>query len=101
MKADEVKPCAMCGRGVMHTGLPLFYRVKVEAMGVDVRAVQRRAGLEQMMGGGSAGALLARVMGPDEDIAKPVVDDYPTVLICQPCAFQPHPLLLFMERAAA
>ncbi len=98
MKAREIKPCAICGRGVMHSGVPLFYRVKVESMGIDVGAVKRQAGLEQVFGGGQAGAVLADVMGPDPDIARPVIEDQPTVLICQPCALEPRPLLLLLGR---
>ena len=67
MKQDELKKCAYCGQGVMHSGSPVFYRVTVEHFLVDMGAVQRRHGLELMVGS----PVLAAVMGPDEDIAKP------------------------------
>lgn len=95
MKASDFKPCAICGKGVMHSGMPLFYRVKVETMGVDSQAVRQVHGLETMLGS----VALARVMGPDPDIAKPVIEDQPTALVCQPCALEARPLLLLMERA--
>ncbi len=98
MKAADFKPCAICGKGVMHSGIPLFYRVKVEHMGVDVKAVQRHAGLEQVFGGGQPGAVLANIMGPNDAIAKPIIEDQPPVLVCQPCAMEPQPLLLLLER---
>ena len=97
MKATDFKPCAICGKGVMHAGVPLFYRVKLESMGIDVNAVQRHAGLELMLGGGHAGAALANVMGPGDDLAKPIVEGE-TVLICQPCAMEPHPLMVLSDR---
>jgi hypothetical protein len=98
MKARDIKPCAICGKGVMHSGVPLFYRVKVESMGVDIAAVKRHSGLEQVFGGGQAGAVLADVMGPDPDIAKPIIEDQPAVLVCQTCALEPRPLLLLLNR---
>jgi hypothetical protein len=81
----DLKPCAICGKGLMHTGLPLFWRVHVERIGVDAQAVQRQAGLETFFGGGHAGAVLADVMGDGAALAKPL--DAPTVrLICESCA---------------
>ncbi len=94
MKAADLKPCAICGKGVMHSGVPLFYRVKVEHMGIDASAVRQVHGLETMLGS----VALARVMGPDPDIAKPIIEDQPAVLVCQPCALEPRPLLLLTER---
>lgn len=96
MKAGDFKPCAICGKGMMHAGLPLFYRVKVESMGIDMKAVQRQAGAEMMMGGGVAGAKLASVLGPNPDIATPIDADLQPVLVCQPCALEPRPLLMLL-----
>ena len=39
MKAEDFKPCALCGKGMMHTGVPLFYRVTVEHLGIKMREV--------------------------------------------------------------
>lgn len=100
MKAADFKPCAICGKGVMHAGVPLFYRVKIESMGVDVNAVRRHAGLEQVFGGGQPGAVLAHIMGPNDDLAKPIIENEPAVLVCQPCALESRPLLLLAERAS-
>ena len=85
MKAGDFKPCALCGRGVMHAGIPLFYRGRSESMGIDANAVRQTAGLEMMFGN----VALARVMGPDPDIAKPLGDEV-IALVCQPCALQPN-----------
>jgi hypothetical protein len=98
MKARDIKPCAICGKGLMHAGVPLFYRVKVESMGVDLNAVRRHSGLEQFFGGRQLGAILADVMGPNPDIAKPMIEDQPALLVCQSCALEPRPLLLLLER---
>lgn len=87
MKAEELKPCAFCGKGMMHSGVPLFYRLTVEHMGIDVREVQRASGMEQFMGNNVA---LARVFH-DPEIAKRVGDQH-TALVCQSCALEPHML---------
>ena len=85
LKASDIKKCAKCGKGVMHTGLPLFWRVTIERFGIDKGAVDRRHGLEMFFGGGRGAAALAGVMGPDEDIAKPVMDPV-TLTLCEDCA---------------
>ena len=95
MKAADLKPCAICGLGVMHAGVPVFFRVKVEHMGIDTLAVRQTHGLETMLGS----VALARVMGPDPDIAKPIVDAV-EVLVCQSCALEPRPLMLLLERSS-
>ena len=91
MKAEDFKPCALCGKGMMHTGVPLFYRVTVEHLGIKMREVERAAGMEQFMGH----VALARVFhDPEiaEAIGKPV-----TVLVCQSCAMEPHLLARLAE----
>ena len=82
MKQTELRPCCLCGKGLMHTGLPLFWRVSIERMGVDMNAVRRQAGLEQMLGSPA----LAFHMGLQEDLAKPVDEQPTTGLVCEECA---------------
>jgi hypothetical protein len=84
MKAKDIQNCAVCQKGLMHAGMPLFWRIKLQRMGLDRRAIEQTAGLEMMMGS----VALARVMGPDPDIAKPVDDEH-EVLVCEHCASQP------------
>lgn len=82
MKSADLQKCVLCGRGVMHQGMPLFWRITLQRMGIDLAAVQRTTGLEMMMGGNVA---LARVIGPNEDIAKPFGDER-TIVVCESCA---------------
>jgi hypothetical protein len=84
MKAEDLRPCALCGQGVMHAGVPIFWRVSFRRMGVDIGAVRRSAGLEMVLGS----VALARVMGPDEAIASPLADEH-TILVCEQCASRP------------
>ncbi len=83
MKAAEIQPCALCGKGVMATGLPLFWRVTCERLGVDRRAVEQVAGLELLVGN----VAIARALGPDPDIAAPLGAPR-SVLVCEACAGQ-------------
>lgn len=82
MKQIDFSPCCRCGRGVMHAGMPLFFRITIERMGIDARAVQRQAGLEMMLGGHAA---IAHAMGPNDDIGLPI-GDAGKGLICHGCA---------------
>lgn len=94
MKAGDFRPCALCGKGVMHTGLPLFYRVTIQRMGIDRQEVQRSHGMEQFFGGALA---LSRVFH-DPDIAKPI-SEVCKVLVCEDCSTRPHMLAQLPEAA--
>lgn len=86
MKEEELRKhclCSLCGEKIMaRGGLPLFYRVTVERFGINLRAAQRQDGLAQFLGH----TQLARIMGPDEDIASPLME--PLVLtVCETCSY--------------
>lgn len=93
MKRTEFKPCAGCGKGVMHTGSPVFYRIRIAIMGADLAAIRRAHGLELTIGN----AAIAHVMGPDEDLAT-IIDETDS-LVCLDCAIR-MPLAALMEAAA-
>lgn len=78
LKEDELRPCDFCG--ARFNAPPVFYRVTVENFAVDVQAARRQLGLGMHLGS----AALARVMGPNEDLAKRVSTD--TKLVCLDCA---------------
>lgn len=82
IKQTGFTKCIKCGKGMAHAGIPLFYRITVEPMGIDHRAVQRQHGLEMMMAGA---AKLAHIMGPDDDMGLPIGPAL-TGLICHLCA---------------
>ena len=95
MRAQDLQPCALCGKGVMHTGVPLFYRVKIQRMGVDVGEVRRTSAMESFMGPG--GLAIARALY-DGAIAKPLTDEQ-TALVCEDCSLQPHLFAMLAEKA--
>lgn len=82
MKEKELRKhskCVLCGKKILASGIPLFWKVTVERLGVKVDAVNRQSGLSMMIG-----AQLAEVMGPDEDLTQPMME--PVVLtICETC----------------
>ncbi len=97
MKQKDIKPCSKCGKGVMHTGLPLFWKISIMRYGIDIDAVKRQSGLEMMLDGH---ATLANVMGPDEDIAKPVTGKMINITLCEHCAMENTPLAALAELEA-
>jgi len=94
MKQDELRPCSFCGKGVMHEGIPIFYRIKLDTMGVDSGAVQRQVGLEGMLGGGQGSAAVAFHMGLQEDIAT--VADSSEKIVCHSCFLNPENILALL-----
>lgn len=85
MRENELRQhakCSNCGKGIGHTGLPLFWTLKVERHGIDLNAVRRQDGLAMMLGGHS---VLANVMGADEEMTKPMMDPV-EITLCEHCA---------------
>ena len=85
MKEKELRACATCGlchKKMGDSGLPLFYRVRIERHIVKLDAVKRQAGLEMMLNGRVA---LAQVMGPDEEMTMPVMDPI-EFTVCETCS---------------
>lgn len=78
--------CAVCSRkiGAQEHGLPMFFRLTIEQHAVDLRVVNRQAGLEAVLGS----PLLAHVMGPDEDMTVRLMEPA-TITVCYSCALEP------------
>jgi hypothetical protein len=81
----ESSICANCGKPFGHTQLPIFFRVTIEQLGVDIEAIRRQDGLAALLGGSSA---IAMVMGADEEMTKPLREPV-TVTLCYDCAVSP------------
>lgn len=73
--------CNVCNKPIGHTGIPLFWKVTVERFGVDLRAMQRQEALGTFLGSQALGV----VMGPDEDMAKPMMDKPAIATVCETC----------------
>ena len=80
--------CQVCGKQQLEGGEISFYKIEITRAGFDARALKRRLGLEMQMGN----AMLARHMGPNEDLAK-IIDGPHTVFVHESCAAKIHHLL--------
>ena len=90
MKEKELRAhatCSLCRKKIGASGLPLFYRLTVERFGVDLHAVRRQSGLEMLLGGA---VHIAQAMGPDEEMATPVMDKL-VLVVCEPCSTAMRP----------
>ena len=95
MKESELRnhtKCSLCHQLIGATGIPLFWRVTIEHFAVDLNAIRRQDGFGALLGS----TMLAQVMGPDEDMATPMME--PVVLtVCHDCALKPQYLVAMVE----
>lgn len=82
IRRSELEPCAFCGKGLLHAGRPMAYRVTVEAHVFDVGAINQHAGMD-MMFGNQAPALSLALIG-DSELTKQATSV--TKLVCYDCA---------------
>lgn len=91
----EASDCAGCGKKFGHTGVPFFWRVKIQRYALNHGALERQRGLEMMMG---AAAPLAQIMGPNEDMAEKFGESV-TVTLCETCSVRPVMVAALVEGA--
>ena len=98
MKEDELRQnatCNLCNRPIGKSGIPLFYRVTVERYALKVDALQRQQGMAMMMGN----AEIAKVMGPNEDLAQ--LFSKGSITVCEDCSTEMnHCVAELLERGA-
>lgn len=82
VKQIDISPCAACGKGLMHDNQILCTRIVVTRLAANLRAIERQAGLEMMLGGNVE---IAHVMGEQADMLVPL-DEEATVFLCDSCA---------------
>lgn len=89
MKEDELRSlaqCCICKKKIGQFQLPIFHKITAERFMVNVKAVQRQHGLEQMFNGHIA---LAQVFSPNQDMAVSMAKG--TVMICDDCVIEKLP----------
>ena len=77
MKRDEITACYLCGGPTA----PSFYQIRAQHYVYNPDAVRRSAGMEMMMGN----AMLAHIMGPNEDLAT-LIETTGPVNVCLQCS---------------
>jgi len=89
----KVCKCSSCGKGIGHTGIPLFWIVEVKRYGLLAGAIKRQTGLEMQLDNHVA---LAQVFSPNEKMAEKILGKKFT--FCETC-MQKHNmrLLTFLE----
>lgn len=87
MDVGELKSCAGCGNGVLHSGNPTFYEVEIRQCLADLPNIQRMHGLEQMMNGAVP---LARIFSPNNTVAHRI-GRRTRLLLCMDCAMRANP----------
>lgn len=87
MKEKELRECStcgICGNKIGKSGMPMFWRVRIERLGLKLDAIQRQTGLAMMLGGHGG---IAAAMGPDEEMTVPLGDPV-TLTVCETCCTQ-------------
>lgn len=86
--------CGVCGRPIGHTGVPLFWTLRVERHSLKIDAVYRQDGLVALLGGN---VRLAQVMGTDAEMTEPMFE--PVIIsVCEACAVDRICLAQLVER---
>ena len=78
-KLREVSECNICHKQICASGLPLFWRIKLERHGLKADAIKRQQGLGMMIG-----PELAMVMGTNEDMTEIISSR--EITVCEDCA---------------
>lgn len=73
--------CNICHRKLGQLAIPIFWTVKAQRHGLDLKAIQRQQGLAMMMGGNG---ILASTMGPDEEMTKELTEEI-KITVCDEC----------------
>lgn len=95
LKPRDLKPCGLCGKGLMHAHAVVFYKVTVQQFVIDMNAVRELAGMELMLG---KAAPLAEILGSVNEIAFAPVPAS-AMLVCLECAtMQPTSVAAVIER---
>ena len=75
----KIAKCGICGKKIGESGLPFFFRLKVEQFVIDTDAFKRQVSLGKM-----TSPAVAMVMGKDDDLAVSV--DVKEMTVCANCA---------------
>jgi hypothetical protein len=98
MKENELRKhtkCSRCGKGIAHTGPPFFWTLTIERYGIDFEAMKRQDVLAAYIGHTG----LAEALGPNEDMAKKIMDTV-TLTLCEKCAMEPVIIPVLCEKEA-
>ena len=98
MRADEVKACALCKRGVCAGGHLTFHRIRFERLGVDRKAINERIGLHHLFQGNASPEII-EAFAPTPDVAI-LVHEPASILVCEECANERAECLILLAELA-
>jgi len=90
----EKSKCAGCGKPFGHTGLPLFWRLKIERIGVRVDALRRHDAMATFLGSRE----LAGVFSTESTLTDPVMEAV-EITLCEECALSDVNIMVLAEKA--
>ncbi len=93
----ECATCAVCGEKIGKSGLPMFWRVRIERHGIKLDAVRRQSGLTDLLGGS---AVLAMAMGADEEMTLPMMEPV-ALTVCESCCTKDVCIAYLAEKGGA
>jgi hypothetical protein len=99
MKEQELRESAICGfcqKKIGQASRPIFYRVRLERYMLNPGAIERQMGLTALLGGS---ALLAQVMGTDEDMATSIMEPE-LFTVCDDCSIEKRYCIAAMAELA-
>lgn len=83
LKAEQMTACVGCGEQLLKV-FPLFYRLRIQRVGIDGTAISERVGLTAMFGRTRGAAMLAEAFASKDPAV--ILDDAGEVNVCQSCA---------------
>lgn len=86
MKPADIRPCDLCGNPLCHTQVPLFWRVQIERLGIDLNVARQLDGLASFLGS----SRLAEAFAPSTELVKSLHETPDELLICERCALSPE-----------
>lgn len=86
MRADELRPCDLCGGALLPS--PAFWVMRVSLAVFDQRAIQQLSGVTQILGGGPQALGIATAFAP-EHVVKLAADEpdgeWEDIILCNDC----------------
>lgn len=79
----DIRNCDLCGEKLCRTQIPLFWRVHIERMAIDLKVARQLEGLSMLIGS----SVIAEAMAPSNDLVVPL-GEASELMVCDPCAMK-------------
>jgi hypothetical protein len=96
MTFRDFAPCCQCDKPVGHANGLLFYRIEIQRMAFDHKAVRQLEGVAMIVGS----LPIAEALSPVSEIARPFSERI-TLLVCDHCALHQDLCIAQLEESTA